>query len=348
MYLIYLGIYVLYLILILVGRYCVPQLIRMSSFRYWTLCIVTVVLPIYSLIVISIGTFHNVIFEATTFQEILVSMVGLNDSWQINENRTLTYINNADHDYYVSLVASAIDNITFFLCLGLLTLLIGMRNPKNDTIHNRVEYLLSAEKIDPAARANAVRSIEKLACYNESTEVHLIIEDAEPQNNILKISMRYRSNIVNMFKNERYLDSDFQGKTTVDHDITGKTPLGQIRTVRVGNVDQLDEIKSILEVGTHSTKPIKIEIAPNSSTDFEIEQWIWERFGEEYYVGVSRYTKSLKVYVTNSSNVENIDVSVTSPNSKTTPSSFKLTRTKTPIYEGSLASTERVTCKFQV
>ena len=187
MYLIYLGIYVLYLILILVGRYCVPQLIRMSSFRYWTLCIVTVVLPIYSLIVISIGTFHNVIFEATTFQEILVSMVGLNDSWQINENRTLTYINNADHDYYVSLVASAIDNITFFLCLGLLTLLIGMRNPKNDTIHNRVEYLLSAEKIDPAARANAVRSIEKLACYNESTEVHLIIEDAEPQNNILKI-----------------------------------------------------------------------------------------------------------------------------------------------------------------
>lgn len=293
-----------------VGRHKVAILRQLYGVRLLALWIVIIVLPLYTYSILSIGTYHNILFVDSYYQSEIIRLLGSGDHWEQTKQGQFNYAGVEDHDYYLALVTSALDSIIFFSIIGIFTLIIGMRDPKNETIHSRVEYLLSADGIDPSARSIAVKEIEKMACFNDDLAVDLVVEEVNEEDQSFKISMNYRAKVVNMFRREAYCDEDFRGISIIDDYNFNYPTLGQIRHIKIDNKNVLSQVCSFSVPGRHHSEQVKIEIPPNSSVVFETLQWLWERFDSEYFVGVSRYTKNMTVHVTNSSNCSDVFVEV--------------------------------------
>ena len=328
---------------------------RLSSIKFLAICILIFVLPLYTYLLLALGTYQDIILSDSWFQSSVVSFFGVRDTWSGVGNSSFEFVGEDEQEFYLAFFTSALDSVLFFSTIGFLTLLIGVRDPKNETIHNRVEYLLSADDIDPSARATAVEEVEKLACYNDTLLVDLVIEDVDATNSVFKISMNYRAKIFNMFRKESYVDEQFKGITQIDTAPPKKKPLGQIRYVRIDNEDKLEKICSIDSVGKYETHPIKIEVAPNQSIEFETYHWLWEEFNKEYFVGVSRYTRKLVLRVSNSSNEEGIKVKAISQSEPQIDRNYKsledwkdVSTSNEVIFEGPLKRNQAAKLEFMM
>ena len=215
-------------------------------------------------------------------------------------------------DFSVSFLASYLQDIIFFSLIGAAAWFYGMRRPQSEILDSRIWYLYSSpHATDDALKYNR-EQIEKLAAFGKSSESHITVTDYDSAIKAYKVHFIRRSIFQNLFEDREYRDSI---SIRIEPDVIPS--LHRVEGIEHSNGELVLVQSTVLGDShdgpkRHITHPIKIKqsalereveltIQENGSIMFEFEFWLWCLVGESQWIRVLRYTKELKIDISNKS-----------------------------------------------
>ncbi|QVK23127.1 hypothetical protein KHX94_18905 [Shewanella dokdonensis] len=81
--------------------------------------------------------------------------------------------NNEPSDFSVSYAASSLDSLIFFIVIGLITFLLSIKKPEDETLRTKVSYIFPGYDSDPSLIKFLQDKISALACI--SPQVHRVV-----------------------------------------------------------------------------------------------------------------------------------------------------------------------------
>ena len=83
-----------------------------------------------------------------------------------------------DQQFHISFLASAYEDILFFLVIGIFLFILGSKSPEEDMLENRINNLFTNNgKVDSFVLDKSRENLKKMAVYSDSTDVTIDILD---------------------------------------------------------------------------------------------------------------------------------------------------------------------------
>ncbi|MFG0453605.1 hypothetical protein [Shewanella sp. YQ_9] len=202
-------------------------------------------------------------------------------------------------DFSISYAASSLDNLIFFVLIGVLSILISLKNPKNDGLQQKVSYIFPKSEHDEKLYSHLSDSISSLACITTKVDRQITFLDAcfnaDRTKTAIKIYNKSTSHIKNIFNNHDYIkDSPIYIATADDlsTDFCDIEIFGEIHELSIiNNLDQGSEScqKENLITGLEQLKrdqmsfeqKLDMKLAPGQTLQFMTGSWMWQPINEE-------------------------------------------------------------------
>lgn len=207
-----------------------------------------------------------------------------------------------------SLLVSLFSALIFFLVIGVTSLIVGLRNPQDDAIESRVEYLFSGSHISSDAKEYLKSQVTKLSAYCRSVEVKLTLEEFDADAAAFRISVDAQQFLQSCIHDEAYVDEDVCLDVEADP-IEGKDPLGEVYCEELyvegepkAKWRDLSR-KTLTRENLYYREPRKLEVAADSMARYGNQHWIWCAADEGYLYTTRRYTEEFSVSLRNKSGI---------------------------------------------
>lgn len=215
------------------------------------------------------------------------------------------------YNFYISFFASSLENLIFFILIGLSIAIYSLRRPESELLENRIWYLYSSEHATDESLQYNKNQIKKLAAFCKSATGKITITDYNPSMNAYRIEVEKRYTLQNMFKDRDYedvidisispdsIESDQLEMNLggVPSKIMGEVHLFQTTVIGEAPVKHNEKVIKITDQD-YKTK-IGIRIPANGTTEYEFNYWMWCLVGEPNVTQVLRYTETLKTTIVN-------------------------------------------------
>lgn len=210
-------------------------------------------------------------------------------------------------DFDISFMASAIEDLIFFMILGIVVLAVTHRRPEDENLETRIGYLFSGANSSPDARQHALDIVSKHACISPKSEIIFTIESFDSSLSAFKVSTEYKFILANMYKDQPYKDKRVLLEISTDDVSVRDGVYGQVQAMSTTSQDALDckeHIQAPVSIESlQFQKAIELEIPPDSMMQYYVRFWHYVRLGGNYEFGVNRYTKKLTIRMINASGI---------------------------------------------
>jgi hypothetical protein len=168
--------------------------------------------------------------------------------------------------------------LAFFTIVGLVVAVVSLREPEQETFLQRVKILYGMPDSPQFALEYNSSEIKKLAAYATRAERMITIEEYSQESAGYRIRTRTHYSVKNMLRDVVYTDVVVVsvGNDPFDHP---PRDLGRLRSVKIGNVEQLAGPETIPPEGYKTSFPISI--GPGGTSDIVVEYTTWCRIGED-------------------------------------------------------------------
>lgn len=203
-----------------------------------------------------------------------------------------------------SLAASLIEDVLFFLLVGIIPIFIAFKSPARYKIKSRAKWLFNAPNVDRRAVDYLTDNIRKIAAYspfcNMKLEFHEPTEDGRGIKTIIVSTRKF----VNLFRDVRL--SDFELNIAANSDkiyVDGSNgQLVSVLLLKDGCDPRALHCGGPLCLRDPFEKKYKEPIDPNGEYQIYHEFWVWYEKGEPFSVKASHWTGRLQIQVENKSN----------------------------------------------
>lgn len=141
--------------------------------------------------------------------------------------------------FYVSFMASSIEDIMFFGLVGILVMLFGIREAKDDELDVRIANLFQFDDGNTAPqciRKNIIDKAKRLAVYSSSNSVTLEINYYDEEKDAMWVTLIQETKLINMLHDLEY---SFSRKSFIKPEESEKFPngsdFGEIHSVHFSN-----------------------------------------------------------------------------------------------------------------
>ncbi len=137
-------------------------------------------------------------------------------------------------DFILSFLASAYEDILFFMIIGIVLFKMSVKNPEEDMLENRINNLFTNnDKVDSFVLNKSRESLKKLAVYSDKTDVIIDILDVKEYkgNTLLKVGFEKEYSLKSLIHDLDNLETE--GKLEFYGETGAKLPKDQFGMITV-------------------------------------------------------------------------------------------------------------------
>ncbi|MEM5528104.1 hypothetical protein WN093_04670 [Gammaproteobacteria bacterium AS21] len=249
----------------------------------------------------------------------------------VNENGVIEKVSIAG-DLFVSFTASALQDILFFVIIGLVLFVFSMKNPENDSLSQKLTYLFPVAKDDSVLRAYLERSVNKLGCMSDETSFVFTLLEYNQDKKIFKIQVHFESHIRNLHNKDSF--SDPMLAMNLSSDLVDEPPnsiYGQLEHVKVynfsdGSISNINgeahdyPVNMMEKVFRHSCP---FSLPPHAVALFDAKHWEWSPAHKVHNLRLARFTRHVNFICVNSTQ-HSVSIDLSRINSDEEPQTYSL------------------------
>jgi len=207
----------------------------------------------------------------------------------------------AKYNFSISFIASAIEDLLFFIILGAMVFFLAMRKPEDESLETRVGYLFNGENATTESRDYTKGKINKLACISPESFIDVTVTEYLPEMKAFKVNTSWAFTLANMYSNQEYHDPDVKIELFNDDVDVPENTYGQvtsIQTVHDGVVsNHIQGAEDMVEL--EYSKSLDMKLPANGKCAYIATFWQYNLEDGEYFLSVARYTECFKVVFRN-------------------------------------------------
>ncbi len=238
------------------------------------------VLIAYGLYLLIAGTFKGVYFQSN---EWIRSIVG----------------ESCPTPYDISYYASAEQDFLFFTSIGLIAFLLGLRDPKDESLAAKVKYIFPEVEEQSHHFSYLIKEIDEMSCISTNTERTIILEEFLEQKNgeieVVKISVDTKVSVTNIHHNNDFKHDKLTFGMKSDGISDEKGIKGQIYDLSI--IYDGERREKFID-GVHTLKDedefrrsYSLTLKPKQKAMYNAHAWLWENLATPLSFIASRYTE---------------------------------------------------------
>lgn len=202
--------------------------------------------------------------------------------------------------FIISITASFLEDLVFFLLLGLSAILISINKPGDEDFHNRVKYFFNGSNATDGSRKHISEEMRKLGIFSPRYRAIVTISEINATESAMRATFQIDRTLVNMFKDQPFLGEEHDYFVSGDR-IPGLEKQGELLTAYSGDErDKQYHIDTPIPIYDDPVrKTILIDIPANSEVSIGYRSWIWYKIGEDYEIKPTRYTERIEGEIVN-------------------------------------------------
>ncbi|QGP80724.1 hypothetical protein [Sphingobium sp. CAP-1] len=207
--------------------------------------------------------------------------------------------------FWVSLAASFLEDMAFFILVGVIGLYLSLQKPDEDLFESRIKYLFNASGVNDKLRIFLVEKVAPLGIFSTRYRTSIDFTSYDEKLGAVKAVFHVERVLTNMFK-DRSFDRERQGFNIVTDQVGDATQLqGMLLGAWTGGGARDEQF--IIEpkeiYGLRHDEEVYVNVPPNGHVVFNYKFWVWYKIGESYYLDTLRYSQNAEVFVSNHTDV---------------------------------------------
>ena len=207
-------------------------------------------------------------------------------------------------NFDLSFLASAAEDLAFFLLVGIGTFVLSLRKPQDDELEARIGYVFSNRAQSDAAFAFVKEQVTKLASVQTHAQFDFHVKRYVPEYDAYWVEVSNTHTVQNLMADVDYHDPNFEICVYPDVIETPDRILGEVTLIRLTPErgkpkDFLDCAHTITYADKIFRKPIDIMIDKNGRTTYELKYAGWCKVGECFHNEVRRFSENSNIRITN-------------------------------------------------
>jgi hypothetical protein len=207
-------------------------------------------------------------------------------------------------DFTISFAASLLEDLLFFLFIGIVLFIITIKKPEDNDIDVRLDTVISSQNVTAQAKNHFRSETKSVLAFYERCDVSIEIHEFDEALQAYKLFFIFDAVITNMCQ-----DIPFQlmtyAFTTPGVEKDGQ--LGEIIALYIkdsNSGEQVGEtVGSLKKLGKKGyIKKVPLEISANGKAEYKFAFWIWSEIGHKdkpFYTAVDRFTDTYNLSVKN-------------------------------------------------
>ena len=212
--------------------------------------------------------------------------------------------NTADfRSFWLSLTASFLEDLAFFICVGVALFVVSKNSPSDETLDSRISSLLNGNRMSADLRRQMSLQIERHCAYSPRYKVEITYTGIDRDLRAGRAVVKNDRVIVNGFKDVSYEDRDagysiYTDRVEAAGDFQGE--IMSVQTIESGKVE--DRILNPIPIPAQGiSETIPVRVAPDGESGFFYKYWIWHAFNEPFFTESRRLTSEVEVRILNQS-----------------------------------------------
>lgn len=204
--------------------------------------------------------------------------------------------------FVISLAASFIEDLIFFLFVGVITIYISNKDPSKDHIERRSKWLFNGSKFDAGALMHIMNKVTHLAIFSSSSTITITFVELHADGKTIKAHIHCLRKFTNLMS-DSFPDGFEHTYQAVSDDFYKNDINGEILMVATGvGVGKKNQIKCPKPIPIGGIKEsITIEIEGDGENEFEQAFWVWYEIGVPFFFSNKQYASQFVVRVINES-----------------------------------------------
>ncbi|MGH1431728.1 MAG: hypothetical protein ACRBB4_11485 [Neptuniibacter sp.] len=210
-------------------------------------------------------------------------------------------------DLGVSFTASAIQDVLFYLTIGLAVLIYSARKPEEERLDQKIKYLFPKVDENPSLKDYFKSSITRIGCINEEVKVTVVYDNYSNSGDLIRESHDQHSRLKNLHNMDYFSNPDAEVglESSISEDIK-LDAYGGINEVKVFCLSESEFLENIhdgelpmLMSNRGVTVRTDFKIPPLGEALLDFRSWMFASVEDEFLYSVSRYTKILEITFVN-------------------------------------------------
>lgn len=204
--------------------------------------------------------------------------------------------------FVISLAASFLEDLIFFVLIGVVAIIVSTRDPSEEHIERRARWLFNGSNFDEEALKYVRDQATLLAIYSSDCRITITFEESHPDGKTVKAHIRSCRKFANLMSDtpSTFFMHEYQA---IADDVYDKEINGELLALVTGVGDSRKEwmrTPKPLPIGGHKNS-VNIEIKGDGENVFEHAFWVWYKIGEKFEFMNKHYTTKVLVCVVNQS-----------------------------------------------
>ncbi|WP_417667460.1 hypothetical protein [Pseudidiomarina sp.] len=218
--------------------------------------------------------------------------------------------------FWESFVASALQDVLFFIGVGYFLFLYNDKDPKDDSFTTKVNYFYPDVAADSEHMKYLINLMNKSSCVALKTQKHISI--GAIQGKLLQLDTATYINIKNLHHNHDLVRNEGVLKLIPDDDVEFPDGVwGRINELTIKT--ETSPIQWIAKcerlAGDEFSVPYKIKLKAGEEGEFRSNYSMWGKIGESTDMRVQMYTKEYELNIDNKLDSNEVEVRITIPGS---------------------------------
>jgi len=203
-----------------------------------------------------------------------------------------------DNDFLTSYLASSLDSLIFFVFIGVAAILISVKDPSNERLFQKINYIFPQTQRDTVLSKYIQDGISTLACIATDVKRSITVQELSPCNNYVKIDIKGRTHIKNIFNNHDFVSDNMKYSMQADPvdfcDIWAEMLEASITTDVSKPISSEQHLNGTIILNKNKpkhTEAFPVTLAPNAVALYYTHGWFWQSQEDHLKLNASRFVE---------------------------------------------------------
>ena len=257
------------------------------------------------------------VIALTLYGLVFIVGVGFYSGFIYMEQEGLVVFSDSDDEpssFVVSFIASATQDVLFFLIVGLVVFSLGQKDPKEEDLVTKVKHIFPGVEPGTPLSIHLREQINKLSCISPKVTRHVTIAEYCPTKKAFKVYIKTNTYVKNIHNNAEYATDEMRLALNVDKVEPEDDIYGQVLDISIvydvknptKNMHQKGGVITLKGSNEYSTS-FSLKLEAEQEALYHVHTWSWQDMRKSLRFGALRFTELQEIVFCNKTG-ENIKV----------------------------------------